>query len=379
MMFSNWSYPTDIRFGEGRIEELGSLLKIHDIMRPLIVTDPHLVSLTSTQSIIENISKNFFCDVFHDVNSNPTEKNLEAGLDIFTTGNHDGVIAIGGGSSLDIGKLIAFMAPQSRSVWDFEDVSDWWKRAQWRSIRPIVAVPTTAGTGSEVGRASVLTNSVSKEKKIIFHPKILPSAVICDPILTATMPKNITAGTGLDALAHCVEAYCSPSYHPMSQGIALEGTKLIKENLLLVYEDGSDIVARSNMMTAALMGAVGFQKGLGAVHALSHPIGALYNTHHGLTNAILLPHVLEFNYKNIVNKINSLSRYLNINNGFDGFLSFVKNLNKALNIPINLSEIGVLEGDIDRIVEGALKDPSKNGNPVKLNAKNLKKLLISAI
>jgi len=379
MSFANWSYPTDIKFGEGRIRELELICKSCKIDRPLFVTDPVLLDTEMTQKTIKRIRNQFSCDVFSDIDSNPTEKNLMLGINVFKSGKHDGVIAFGGGSSLDIGKLIAFMTPQSRPVWDFEDVDDWWKRAEESKICPIVAVPTTSGTGSEVGRASVLTNSMTKEKKIIFHPKILPSAVICDPILTTSMPKNITAGTGLDALAHCVEAYCSPAFHPMSNGIALEGIKLVKENLLVAYDNGSDTLARSNMMSAALMGAVAFQKGLGAVHALSHPIGAIYNTHHGLTNGVLLPHVLKFNFEKIKLKINNLSSYLNISNGFDGFLSFVENLNKSLDVPDGLSELGVLERDIDRIIEGALKDPSQASNPIKLNAKNLAAILTSAM
>ena len=379
MTFANWSYPTDIKFGEGRIRELESICKSCKIDRPLFVTDPVLLESQMTQKTLKRIRSKFSCEVFSDIDSNPTEKNLMLGINVFKSGKHDGVIAFGGGSSLDIGKLIAFMTPQSRSVWDFEDVDDWWKRAEESKICPIIAVPTTSGTGSEVGRASVLTNSMTKEKKIIFHPKILPSAVICDPILTTSMPKNITAGTGLDALAHCIEAYCSPAFHPMSNGIALEGIKLVKENLLLAYNNGSDILARSNMMSAALMGAVAFQKGLGAVHALSHPIGAIYNTHHGLTNGVLLPYVLKFNFKKIQNKINNLSSYLNIKNGFDGFLSFVEDLNTSLDVPHGLSELGVLEKDIDRIIEGALKDPSQASNPIKLNTKNLAAILTSAM
>ncbi len=379
MRFANWTYPTDIRFGEGRVKELEEVCETQNISRPLFVTDSNLLQLETTQEVIQSISKNRPCAVFSEVDVNPTEKNLNIGLDLFRSGKHDGVVAFGGGSSLDIGKLIAFMSVQTRSVWDFEDISDWWKRAILKNISPIVAVPTTSGTGSEVGRASVLTNETLKEKKIIFHPKILPASVICDPILTKSMPQNITAGTGLDALAHCVEAYCAPSFHPMSHGIALEGIKLVKENLLLAFQNGSDIVARSEMMAAALMGAVAFQKGLGAVHALSHPIGAIYNTHHGLTNAVLLPHVLNFNKDKVANKINCLASYLDIVDGFDGFIAFINGLNIALDVPKGLSELGVLEEDIKLIVEGALKDPSKDGNPEELNNKNLTDILIGAM
>ena len=379
MIFSNWSYPTEIRFGADRIKELVEVCQQCNINRPLFVTDGGLLALKTTQDVIEQLNLFFVCDVFSDVDTNPTERNLAAGVEAFIVGGHDGVIAFGGGSGLDIGKLVAFMASQSRPVWDFEDIGDWWKRASTDNIFPIIAIPTTAGTGSEVGRASVLTNSMSKEKKIIFHPRLLPSVVICDPALTVSLPKNLTAWTGLDALAHCVEAYCSPVFHPMSQGIALEGIKLVKENLLQVYENGSNLVARSNMMSAALMGAVAFQKGLGAIHAISHPVGAIFNSHHGLTNAVLMPFVLRFNSLEIEKKMDIMAEYLEIKNGFDGFLSYIDKLNTDLGIPKSLATFGVSVGDIDRIIDGAMKDPSRGGNPKKLTKENLRELIISAL
>jgi 4-hydroxybutyrate dehydrogenase len=266
------------------------------------------------------------------------------------------------------------MVGQDRSVWDFEDVSDWWTRAKPDAIFPIVAVPTTAGTGSEVGRASVLTNSSTAEKKIIFHPQILPKVVICDPELTVEMPKSITAGTGLDAFAHCVEAFSSPHYHPMSQGIAVEGMRLVIENLEKVYLDGSDVEARANMMSAALMGATAFQKGLGAIHALSHPIGAMHHTHHGTTNAVCMPAVLRLNELKIQQRFDSVSGYLGIKNGFSGFKTFVDQFNASLNIPSKLGDLGVESPDIEKLVKGALSDPSCGGNPVELNETNVRAL-----
>ena len=289
------------------------------------------------------------------------------------------MIAFGGGSGLDLGKLVAFLAGQTRPLWDFEDIGDWWTRADADAIAPIVAVPTTAGTGSEVGRASVITNSVTAEKKIIFHPKFLPRVVICDPELTVGMPDFITAGTGLDAFAHCVEAFCSPHYHPMSQGIALEGMRLVKEFLPRAYADGSDIAARSHMMSAAIMGATGFQKGLGAIHALSHPIGAIYHTHHGTTNAVCMPAVLQFNKPKITGVIEQASNYLGIAGGFDGFCAYVDALNASLGIPKRLAGLGVTDPDIDRIVAGALNDPSTGGNPVEMTRENTTKLLLQIV
>jgi alcohol dehydrogenase class IV len=293
---ANWSYPTAIRFGEGRIAELGEACKTAGMKRPLLVTDPGIAALPMTKravAIVEDAG--LPCAVFSDIQANPTASNVEAGLKVMREGGHDGVIAFGGGSGLDTGKVIAFMKGQTRPMWDFEDIGDWWTRADPAGIAPIVAVPTTAGTGSEVGRAGVITNEETETKKVIFHPKMLPSVVICDAELTVGLPPAITAGTGMDAFAHCLEAYCAPSYHPMSEGIALEGMRLVREYLPRAYRDGGDLEARAQMLSAAAMGAVAFQKGLGAIHSLSHPVGALYHTHHGLTNAVFMPYVLKFN------------------------------------------------------------------------------------
>ena len=371
-LFGNWNYPTSIRFGLGRIKELSEVCSELGVSNPLLVTDKGLSDLPitlQTQEIMKyaGLGQAKFCEV----DENPNEKNLEAGVKQYNTGNHDGVIAFGGGSGLDLGKMIAFMVGQSRPIWDFEDVDDWWTRADANKIAPIIAIPTTAGTGSEVGRASVITNSKTHTKKIIFHPKVLPSAVICDPELTVSMPKFITAGTGLDAFAHCVEAFSSPNSHPMSQGIALEGMRLVKDYLPRAYIDGNDLEARSNLMCAASMGATAFQKGLGAIHALSHPIGAVYNTHHGTTNAIFMPEVLKFNSPKIKNRFEHVAKYLSINNGFEGFCEFVQNLNDSLKIPKKLSQLGVINPNIDNLTKMALADPSCAGNPIKLTSENV--------
>ncbi len=377
---ANWSYPTAIRFGAGRISEIAEACAAAGIKKPLLVTDRGLANMditTRTLDLLEaaGLGRAMFCDV----DPNPNEKNAAAGVKAFQNGGHDGVIAFGGGSGLDLGKLVAFLAGQTRPLWDFEDIGDWWTRADADAIAPIVAVPTTAGTGSEVGRASVITNSVTAEKKIIFHPKFLPRVVICDPELTVGMPDFITVGTGLDAFAHCVEAFCSPHYHPMSQGIALEGMRLVKEFLPRAYADGSDIAARSHMMSAAIMGATGFQKGLGAIHALSHPIGAIYHTHHGTTNAVCMPAVLQFNKPKITGVIEQASNYLGIAGGFDGFCAYVDALNASLGIPKTLAGLGVTDPDIDRIVAGALNDPSTGGNPVEMTRENTTKLLLQIV
>jgi alcohol dehydrogenase class IV len=374
---ANWSYPTAIRFGAGRISEIADACFVAGIKKPLLVTDRGLAGMEITQKTLNLLDDaGLGRAIFADVDPNPNEKNAAAGVAAYKAGNHDGVIAFGGGSGLDLGKVVAFLAGQSRPIWDFEDIDDWWTRANSDVIAPIVAVPTTAGTGSEVGRASVITNSITQQKKIIFHPKFLPTVVICDPELTVGMPKFITAGTGLDAFAHCVEAYCSPHYHPMSQGMALEGMRLVKEYLPRAYSDATDLEARSHMMSAAAMGATAFQKGLGAIHALSHPIGAIYHTHHGTTNAVCMPAVLQFNKPAIKDTLAEAANYLGISGGFVGFCKFVDELNDSLAIPKSLAGLGIENPDIDRIVSGALIDPSTGGNPIKMTEENTRKLII---
>ncbi|MBL0935857.1 MAG: iron-containing alcohol dehydrogenase [Rhizobiaceae bacterium] len=368
---SKWNFPTTVLFGPGRVGELPAVLASAGIARPLFVTDPGLAKLpvvADTLAILDKAGVEYA--VFSDVRPNPVESNLAAGIQAFKSGNHDGVIAFGGGSALDLGKLVAFQAGQSRPIWDFEDVGDWWTRADSAAIAPVIAVPTTAGTGSEVGRAGVLTNEVTHTKKVIFHPKMLPVTVIADPELTVGMPKMITAGTGMDALAHCLEAYCAPGYHPMADGIALEGIRLVLENLPRAYADGTDIEARAHMMSAAAMGATAFQKGLGAIHSLSHPIGALYDTHHGMTNALFMPYVLDFNRPVIEERIERLAAYCGISGGFDGFRSKIMDLRTELSVPSTLRDLipGLRMDDArrDLIAEMAIVDPTAGGNPVEL-------------
>lgn len=377
---ANWTYPTAIRFGAGRISEIADACAAAGITKPLLVTDKGLASLPITQTTLDLLdAAGLGRAMFAEVDPNPNDINMQDGVAAFRAGGHDGVIAFGGGSGLDLGKMVAFMTAQTRPVWDFEDVGDWWTRANSNGIAPIVAVPTTAGTGSEVGRASVITNSQSHVKKILFHPKILPAVVIADPELTVGMPKMITVGTGMDAFAHCLEAYSSTFFHPMSQGIALEGMRLVKKYLPRAVADGSDIEARAQMMAAASMGATAFQKGLGAVHALSHPIGALYNTHHGMTNAVVIPAVLTMNRPVIEDRINAAASYLSISGGFDGFYDFVLNLRADLGVPDKLRDLGVGTDRIDEMTEMALADPTAGGNPVKLTHKNIKSLFLDTI
>jgi alcohol dehydrogenase class IV len=377
---ANWSYPTLIKMGAGRIAELADHCKSLGMKKPILITDRGLAPMAITQKALDILEAGGLGRaIFADVDPNPNDKNLDAGIKAFKDGGHDGVVAFGGGSGLDLGKCVAFMVAQSRPVWDFEDIGDWWTRATVEGIAPIVAVPTTAGTGSEVGRASVITNSVTHTKKIIFHPKFLPGVTICDPELTVGMPKVITAGTGMDAFAHCLEAYSSPFYHPMSQGIALEGMRLVKEYLPRAYRDGTDIEARTNMMSAAAMGAVAFQKGLGAIHSLSHPVGAIYHTHHGMTNAVVMPPVLRFNRPAIEDRIAAAAAYLGIAGGFSGFYDYVLKLREELGVPDKLSGLGVGTDRIDEMAVMAVADPSTGGNPVELTVEAAKQLFRESI
>ena len=376
----NWSYPTAIRFGAGRISELAEACAQVGISRPLLVTDRGLAGLPITARALDCLAAaGLEHALFAEVDPNPNEVNLAAGIEACKAGGHDGVIAFGGGSGLDLGKMVAFMVGQTRPVWDFEDIGDWWTRADADAIAPIIAVPTTAGTGSEVGRASVITNSATHVKKIIFHPKVLPSIVIVDPELTVGMPDAITAGTGLDAFAHCVEAFSSPHYHPMSQGIALEGMRLVIDNLPRAYKTPDDIEARAHMMSAAAMGATAFQKGLGAIHAMSHPVGAVFNTHHGTTNAVCMPAVLALNAPMIRDRFERVTPYLGIEGGFDGFCEFVQAFNDSFAIPRRLGEMGVTGERVNDLVAMALEDPSCGGNPVPLTADNLRALFEASI
>ena len=365
MMSMNWNYPTTMWFGEKRINEIQKACESLNINNPLIVTDPGILKTDIIKKINNSLKRK--ANIYSEVQSNPTGKNVDQGVSYFNSNSHDGVIAVGGGSGMDVGKGIAFMAEQKRPLWDFEDIGDYWTRANSEVIKPIIAVPTTAGTGSETGRAGVYTNEETHEKKIIFHPKMLPSIVILDPELTIPLPKSLTAFTGMDALAHCLEAYSSNFFHPLSQGIALEGMFMIKKYLIKAYEDGSNMEARGNMLATSSMGSIAFQKGLGAIHSLSHPVGAIYNTHHGLTNAVFMPYVLKKNRNAIEEKIISLSKYLNLKNTtFDGFMSWILDLRKQLSIPHTLAELIDDDSKFTEMSKMAKEDPSTGGNPIKL-------------
>ena len=375
-MKSNWNYPTNVWVGEGRSSDLIDACNLSKINNPLFVTDKDLISLPMTVEIISNL-KNVLgkLDIFSEFTGNPTGKNITEGVKIYNNNSCDGVIAFGGGSALDVGKAIAFMCGQSRPIWDFEDIGDYWKRADETKISPIIALPTTAGTGSETGRASAIINEETGVKKIIFHPKFLPAIVILDPKLTLDLPPRITAATGMDALAHNLEAFCAPGFHPMADGIALEGMRLVKNSLIEAFKNGKNIDARLEMLTAASMGSTAFQKGLGAIHSLSHPVNAQFNVHHGLSNAIFMPYVLTFNKAEISKKIISACDYLGLEKSFDHFLQWILDLRKEFNIPHKLSEIVEKEKiDLDKLSEMAYADPSTNGNPKKLTVADMKTL-----
>jgi alcohol dehydrogenase class IV len=377
---ANWNYPTTVRFGAGRVAEIAEAAKATGMRNPLFVTDPVLAKLPMTRKAMASLpAAGLSTQIFSDIKANPVESNVSAGVAAFNNGHHDGVIAFGGGSALDVGKLVAFMAGQTAPIWDFEDVDDWWTRANAGAIAPIVALPTTAGTGSEVGRAAVVADQTTHTKKIIFHPVMMPKIAICDPKLTVGMPPVITAGTGMDAFAHCLEAYCGPIYHPLADGIAAEGIRLVKESLAIAVKDGENIEARAHMMSAAAMGATSFQKALGAIHALSHPIGSLYDTHHGLTNGVLMPYVLVFNRTAIEERIKRLAAYIGLRPKFGAFLEFVLALRNEIGVPHTLAGLNVGDDKIDAIVAMAPKDPTAAGNPVPLNRRGARTIFLRAL
>ncbi len=377
MQNMNWNYPTNVWFGVDRSKEIQKACNTLDIKNPLIVTDPGLLQTSIIDEINSGLSSS--TQIYSDVQGNPTGSNVTNGVKVFLEGSHDGVIAIGGGSGMDAGKGIAFLAHQSRPLWDFEDIGDWWTRADSSVIKPIIAIPTTAGTGSEVGRAAVFLNEENHKKKIIFHPKMLPQIAILDPSLTLNLPKSITAGTGMDALAHCIEAYSSPFYHPMAEGTALEGLRLVKENIQEVYHNGNNVNARSNMLVASMMGAAAFQKGLGAIHSITHPVNSLYKTHHGTTNGTVMPFVLNYNRSTIEEKFIRLANFLDIKNGFDGIVDWVIELKKEMEIPETLKDMGVNEGDEIKLAPLAQEDPSTGANPLEMTVERFQKLILNCI
>ena len=369
----NWNYPTTVWVGNNRIKDLEKACIEIKTTKPLLVTDRDLINLEFLKDLINDLEKKFQLYTFSNFSGNPTGENVDEGVEVFNKNNCDSVIAIGGGSALDVGKAIAFMSAQSRPIWDFEDIGDYWKRADEKNIAPIIAIPTTAGTGSETGRASAIINSKTGIKKIIFHPKFLPSVVILDPVLTKDLSPRLTGATGMDALAHNLEAYCAPGFHPMADGIAIEGMRLIKKSLLKAVKNGSDMEARADLLAAASMGSTAFQKGLGAIHPLSHPLNAKFNLHQGLSNAIFMPYVLTFNKENIEERIISICDYLSLNKSFDTFLNWILDLRNELNIPHKLSDIiEIKKMNLDELSKMALDDPSTSSNPKKLTLNDMK-------
>ena len=369
----NWNYPTTVWVGNNRIKDLEKACIEIKTTKPLLVTDRDLINLEFLKDLINDLEKKFQLYTFSNFSGNPTGENVDEGVEVFNKNNCDSVIAIGGGSALDVGKAIAFMSAQSRPIWDFEDIGDYWKRADEKNIAPIIAIPTTAGTGSETGRASAIINSKTGIKKIIFHPKFLPSVVILDPVLTKDLSPRLTGATGMDALAHNLEAFCAPGFHPMADGIAIEGMRLIKKSLIKAVKNGSNMEARADLLAAASMGSTAFQKGLGAIHSLSHPLNAQFNLHHGLSNAIFMPYVLTFNKENIEERIISICDYLSLNKSFDTFLNWILDLRNELNIPHKLSDIiEIKKMNLDELSKMALDDPSTSSNPKKLTLNDMK-------
>lgn len=381
VLSGNWNYPTSIRFGAGRIKELSDSCKSVGMKNPLLITDPGLAALPMVNNAIaRNNANGLPTGLFSNVKPNPVSKNVDDGVKAYLAGGHDGVIAWGGGSGVDAAKAVALMVGQTSPIWDFEDVGDNWTRVNADGVAPIVAVPTTSGTGSEVGRASVIANEETHTKKVIFHPTMLPQVVICDPELVTGLPPALTAYTGMDALVHCFEAYCAPGYHPMAEGIALEGMRLVQQWLPAAVKDGSDIEARTHMMSAAAMGATAFQKGLGAVHSLSHPVGSIYDTHHGLTNAVFMPYVMNFNRPAIEGQMDILARYLDLpGSGFSAVMDWVLELRQTFNIANTPVDLGVEENRLYELSEMAANDPTAGGNPIPVGTNEMKVMYQAAM
>lgn len=376
---SNWNYPTSVRIGAGRIAELADVCRVNGIERPLLVTDAGLASSTMVADAAAALGEaGLGSIVFSDIRSNPVGANVDAGVASFLAGDHDGIVALGGGSALDVAKVIALVARQGRPWQDFEDVGDNWTRAVPDLVAPVIAVPTTAGTGSEVGRAGVVTDEATHTKLIVFHPRMVPVAVICDPELTVGLPRFLTVGTGIDAMSHSLEAYCAPGFHPMADGIAVEGIRLVFEHLPTAADTPTDLEARQQMLAAAAMGATAFQKGLGAMHSLAHPIGARFDTHHGMTNATVMPYVLAFNRPAVEERIDRLAAYLGIPGGFDGFLAEVLRLRADLDVPHTLADLGVPADAVDAIARAAVVDPTAGTNPIELTVENAAALFTAA-
>ncbi len=379
-LIANWNYPTAVRVGAGRVSELAAACSALGMHAPLLVTDPGLAVLPMVNNVLQECqTAGLRIDLFKHIKANPTGENIIDGISAYRAGIHDGVIAFGGGSALDAGKAIALMIGQDRPLWDFEDVGDYWKRVNVTGMAPVVAIPTTAGTGSEVGRSSVITNVDLQIKKIIFHPKMLPQTVILDPELTLGLPAPITAATGMDALSHNLEAYCTTYFHPMAEGIAIEGIRLVKDYLPRAVKNGHDLEARTQMLVASSMGATAFQRGLGAMHALAHPLGAIYDAHHGRLNAILMPYVLQANRAVIESKMSRLAAFLHIDNGFDGFLEWVVQTRNDIGIENSLADIGIDEQHVERIAKMATEDAAASGNPIRFSAAQYQGILIAAI
>ena len=378
---NNWHYPTAMRFGCGRTAQIADTCREFGIVSPLLVTDPGLISMPMVEQILNQCQQQLEnCTIYSDLQPNPVEANVAAGVAAFKANGHDGVIALGGGSALDVAKAIALMVGQTRPIWDFEDREDWYTRANSEAIVPVIAVPTTSGTGSEVGRASVITDGADQTKKIIFHPKMLPVCVILDPEVTVGLPSALTAGVGMDALSHNLEAYCSPVFHPLAQGIALEGMRLVRDWLEPACQNGDNIEARSQMQVASSMGATAFQKGLGAMHSLSHPCGSVLGTHHGTTNAVVMPYVLEYNCQSIEDRLAALARYLDLPNpSADAVISWVLDLRQRIGIPHTLADLGVDATHINQFSAMALIDPSTATNPVTMTQTGFEELYDTSI
>lgn len=381
MHTSNWHYPTSIRVGAGRVRELPDACRASGIRRPLLITDRDLGGLPMIQQALDDCRRELGqCGLFDQVKGNPTGGNVAAGLQAYREGGHDGVIAFGGGSALDAAKAVALMTGQSRPLWDFEDIGDNHLRADPDGIAPLVAVPTTAGTGSEVGRAAVITDEQARVKRTLLHIRMMPRVAILDARLTLGLPAQLTAATGMDALTHCMEAWCSPAWHPMAEAVSVKGLQMIQEHLPRVVRDGQDLEAREQMLVASSLGAAAFQRGLGGVHAIAQSLGALYDHHHGLLNAILLPYVLLANQPAVQRQMDDLAHYLRLpKSGFSGVMDWLLALREDSGIPHSLAALGIDEHDAELVGRMAYADGCSHTNPIRHDAEVYTRIFCHAL
>ena len=379
MAVVQYNFPTIIRFGAGSSGELGDYLLTHHLTKPLVVTDPIVAQLDFFKLLMKDLErKKIQPEVFFDLHKNPVKSDVYKGTDVYDQTTRDSVIGIGGGVALDVARAIVLRVNHREDLFKYDDLigGDVYVT---NDVPHFIAIPTTAGTGSEVGRSAIIADDVTHQKKILFSPKLLAKIVFADPLLTMNLPANVTAATGMDALTHNMEAFLAKMSHPLCEGIALEGIRLIDESLTKAVNK-SDLESRSKMLIASLMGAVAFQKGLGVVHSLAHPLSSLLDTHHGLANAVNIPYGMRFNAEGFEDKFRRIARTLNLKDETgDAVVKYLFNLNSEIGIPHKLSKIGVRQEHIEPLADLAIADFAHPNNPKPVTRENFRQLYLEAL